>query len=178
MTPRPRSEELVRRVLERLPRGGTVADVGTGSGAVAVAIAAARPDVIVWATDTSAEAVGLARRNAMLRGVQDRIFVRRGDLLEPVPTGLDMVVANLPYLPLAERPFRLELVGEPPDALFVSGDPLRIVRRLLGTAPAWLASSGVAVVQLPDRVLEVPRGEAWSAALMLGTPSSGGPLAA
>ena len=109
MTPRPRSEELVRRAAARAPRGGVVADVGTGSGAIAVAIAAARPDLTVWAIDTSSRAVLLARRNAALHGVAHRVAVREGDLLAPVTDRVDVVVANLPYLAEDERPFRPDL---------------------------------------------------------------------
>ena len=75
-----------------------VADVGTGSGAVAIALAVNRPNVEVWATDTSPAAVELARENAKLHGVEDRVHVVQGDLLDPLTEPVDLVVANLPYL--------------------------------------------------------------------------------
>src|SRR5689334_2345109 len=86
MRPRPASEQLVATALAFLQRRpGKVADVGTGSGAVAIAIANAAPEAEVWATDTSPEAVAAARANVAAHGLEDRVNVRLGDLLDPVP---------------------------------------------------------------------------------------------
>ena len=99
-TPRHTTERLVDAALERLrPGPARVADVGTGAGAVAVAIALHRPCVEVFATDSNPAAVALARENARRHGVSDRVHVVHGDLLAGVPARLDLVVANLPYLP-------------------------------------------------------------------------------
>ena len=99
-SPRPATELLVRTALESIGDGPKqVADVGTGSGAIAVALAVCKPDIDVWATDSSPAAVELARRNAEENGVGDRVHVRRANLLESIPVQLDVVVANLPYLP-------------------------------------------------------------------------------
>ena len=103
-TPRASTEALVDAALARLDdQPATVADVGTGSGAIAVALAVAKPEIEVWATDTSEAAVELARANAERHGVGSRVHVLRGNLLEPVPESVDLVVANLPYLPETER---------------------------------------------------------------------------
>jgi release factor glutamine methyltransferase len=103
MTPRRTTEALVDAALERLGRGSAiVADVGTGAGAVAVAIAVNAPETRVWATDLSPDAVLLARANAVRHGVAQRVHVVRGDLLDPAPNEpVDLIVANLPYLPQA-----------------------------------------------------------------------------
>jgi release factor glutamine methyltransferase len=155
MTPRPTSEELVKRALERLGDGGTVADVGTGSGALAVAIAVASPSTFVWATDVSPAAVALARQNALRNGVAARVLVRRGDLLGPVSGELDLVVANLPYLPLAARDGYPELAGEPVAAVFAEGDGLGPCRRLLQQAESRLTPGGAVILQLPHGILEL-----------------------
>lgn len=129
-TPRPATERLVDAALERIDGGPVrVADVGTGTGAVAVALAVNRPDIEVWATDTSEEAVELARANAERHGVGDRVHVLQGDLLDPVPTPVDVVVANLPYLP--ERDHDGAYDNEPPEAVYAPGDGLDPYRRLL-----------------------------------------------
>jgi release factor glutamine methyltransferase len=129
-TPRPATERLVEAALERIDgQPMRVADVGTGSGAVAIALAVNRPDIEVWATDTNEHAVELARANAERSGVADRVHVLRGNLLEPLSAPVDLVVANLPYLPESEHDPRYD--GEPPDAVYAPGDGLDPYRGLL-----------------------------------------------
>src|SRR5689334_10170363 len=100
MTPRPATERLVAAAADRcgLRRASRVADLGTGSGVVAVSLARLVPRAEIWASDTSAAAVTLARANARLHGVAARVHVRKGDLLEPLAGSFDLIVANLPYL--------------------------------------------------------------------------------
>jgi release factor glutamine methyltransferase len=160
MTPRPASERLVAEASRRL-RGGRrrVADVGTGSGAIAIAIASACPEAEVWATDNDTAAVLLARSNVERYGLGGRVVVRRGDLLERVPKPLDLIVANLPYLPedtAAEHP---DLRCEPARAVFAPGDGLDPYRRLIGAAGEWLAEDGALVLQLDGRALVATRAE-------------------
>jgi release factor glutamine methyltransferase len=129
-TPRGATERLVDAALERIDgKPVRVADVGTGTGAVAVALAVNRPGIEVWATDTSEEAVELARANAELHGVSDRVHVLHGDLLGPVPTTVDVVVANLPYLPESKHEAAYD--DEPHEAVYAPGDGLDPYRRLL-----------------------------------------------
>jgi HemK-like putative methylase len=153
MTPRAASEQLVAAACDWVgDEPARICDVGTGSGAIAVAIARACPRAEVWATDTSRCAVALARTNVRLHGLEQRVFVEHGDLLEPVPGRLDLVVANLPYLPVALAPWRPELAGEPAEAVFASGDGLDPYRRLLAEAPGRLAEGGQVLLQLHRQV--------------------------
>ncbi|TML64025.1 MAG: methyltransferase [Actinobacteria bacterium] len=153
-TPRQSTEPLVDAALERLDdRAASVADVGTGSGAIAVSLAVARPDLDVWATDTSEAAVELARANAERYGVGSRVHVLHGNLLEPVPRSVDLVVANLPYLPASER--RPEYDGEPDEAIYAPGDGLGPLRTLVALcADGKLAMPGWVLVQYHRDVLE------------------------
>jgi release factor glutamine methyltransferase len=144
-TPRPATERLVDLALQRIDGVPMrVADVGTGSGAIAVALAVNRPQVEVWATDTSEAAVELARANAERYGVADRVHVLQGNLLEPLPTSVDLVVANLPYLPEAEREPQYE--GEPPEAVYAPGDGLGPYRDLLDACHDGKLDTGGAVL--------------------------------
>jgi release factor glutamine methyltransferase len=157
MTPRQATEHLVERALARLGSApARVADIGSGSGAIAVAIALRAPDVEVWATDRSEAAVELTRANVARYGLGQRVHVVQGDLLEPVPGLLDLVVANLPYLP--ER-LRLEsryadLRAEPAAAVFAPGDGLGPYRRLLEASAHRLTDRGALLVQFRGRILE------------------------
>jgi release factor glutamine methyltransferase len=146
-TPRASTERLVDEALQRIDGVPMrIADVGTGSGAVAIALAVNRPQVEVWATDTSAAAVELARENAKLHGVEDRVHVVQGDLLEPLTEPVDLVVANLPYLPASKPDPRYE--DEPPEAVYAPGDGLDPYRRLLNACrDGKLETGGTLLIQ-------------------------------
>ena len=143
LVPRPETEALVEHALADLPgdRPTTVIDVGTGSGAVALALAAERPLARVLASDLDPAAVALARRNA--RSLDLALTVCRADLLEhprlrAAARSADVLVANLPYLPAADRgSLPPELAWESGAALFAGREGLTVARRL--RAQAWRA---------------------------------------
>lgn len=152
LVPRPETELLVEVGLE-LPRGATVVDVGTGSGAIALALEDERPDLLVHATDVSADALDVARRNAADLG--SRVVFHEADLLDGLPPlGRPLaVLSNPPYVPdddLATLPPEVAR-HDPHLALFGGPDGLDVVRRLLPAARA-LGASLVAV--------EIGRGQA------------------
>ena len=154
MVPRPATEGLVDVAAERLDdRATRVADVGTGSGAIAVALALRAPAARIWATDTSGAAVRLARANVSRYGLDDRVDVLHADLLDGVPGDLDLVVANLPYLPDSLRTQRPELASEPPEAVFAPGDGLGHYRRLLAACGSALHADGAVAIQFHRRVI-------------------------
>ena len=153
-TPRPTTEALVHAALDRIDGVPMrIADVGTGSGAIAVALAVNKPNVEIWATDTNEEAVELARANAEKLGVSDRVHVLRGDLLEPLPAPVDLIVANLPYIPQSEHDSRYD--DEPEDAIYAPGDGLDTYRRLLDACrDGKLKTGGSVLLQYDGRPYE------------------------
>lgn len=158
MTPRPASEQLVAEARARLvDRRACVADVGTGSGAIAVAIAHACPHVEVWGTDTSRCAVLLARANVQRHRLEERVFVRHCDLLDEVPAPVDLIVANLPYLPASVATEHPDLMTEPFESVFTPVDGLDPYRRLVDAASTWLAEDGELLLQLHRRVVTATR---------------------
>ncbi len=168
LIPRPETEVLVdaavAEVSSRLaaaPRSVgepalRIADVGTGSGAVAIALLAAlrarrmAEHVLVVATDVSADALDLARENAVGHGLADRMVFVEADLLPPVvDPPYALVCANLPYVATAQLDgLARELSFEPRVALDGGGDGLDQVRRLLLRLPAVLAGDGVAFLEI------------------------------
>ncbi len=137
LIPRPETEHLVEAVLD-LPPGARICDVGTGSGAIALALKAERPDLDVVATDTSADALDVARANAAALGLDVAFFA--GDLLADVPGRLDAVVSNPPYVEDGAQ-LAPEIVRfEPALALRAGPDGLDVIRRLLPAAGATSAS--------------------------------------
>jgi len=152
-TPRATTEQLVDAALDRLGgKPARVADVGTGSGAVAITLALRAPQIEVWASDMCANALALARLNADRLGAQ--VHCVKGDLLEGLPRDLDLIVANLPYLP--EGP---GYEDEPAKAVFSSGDGLDHYRRLIAGAADHLADDGAMLIQFHGDVLEAERSE-------------------
>jgi release factor glutamine methyltransferase len=150
--PRPETEVLVEAASTRLGDGvARIVDVGTGTGAVALAIADEHPSAEVWATDSSPEAVALARTNAGRLGLEIRVL--EGDLLEPLPDDLrgrlDLVVSNPPYLDPAEgAALPAEVRADPATALY--GDLDGYVR-LAEAARLWLRPGGSIVVEVDER---------------------------
>jgi len=147
-TPRPATERLVQAaddVIDDEPK--RVADVGTGTGVIAVCLAVRHPQIELCATDTNPEAVELARTNAERHGVTDRVHVVQGDLLEPVPGRVDVVVANLPYLSDSQHDPRYDT--EPAEAVYAPGDGLDPYRRLLNACRdgKLVTPGGVVVIQ-------------------------------
>jgi release factor glutamine methyltransferase len=153
-SPRQTSEKLVDAALERLGDSpARVADVGTGSGAIAVTLALRAPAIDVWASDTCGRALGLASLNAERLGAQ--VHLVHGDLLEGLPRDLDLIVANLPYLPVGTTGFD----DEPDAAVFSGDDGLEHYRRLLAGAADHLAPTGGVLIQFDGEVLEAERSE-------------------
>lgn len=167
LIPRPETELLVGEAREIAGREAApfVADIGTGSGCIAVTLAHALPEATVYATDLSADALDVARRNAGRHGVTERVRFLEGDLLAPL-AGLGLegrlaaVVSNPPYIASADLPrLQREVRREPRLALDGGPDGLAFYRRLLREATSYLAPGGT-------MVLEVGQGQAESVCRM------------
>jgi release factor glutamine methyltransferase len=153
LVPRPETEFIVEAALD-LMRGGpaprTIVDVGTGSGCLAIVLAREVPGARVLATDISAAALAVARRNARRHGVAERIRFVRTDLLAGVAPIADLIVSNPPYVPRGGARSG-EVAGyETEEALFGGRDGFEIVRRLLADAGRCLAPGGRMVFEFGD----------------------------
>jgi release factor glutamine methyltransferase len=158
MTPRPTSEGLVDAAVAFAgDRAVRIADVGTGSGAVAAALAVALPNAKVVATDTCADAVLLARANVARLGMADRVDVLHSSLLESVAGPIDLVVANLPYLPAAEERLHPDVADEPRGAVYAAGDGLGPYRELVAASRERLVEDGALAIQLRRRIVTAQR---------------------
>lgn len=157
LIPRPETELLVEKAiawLQESPVRRTIADVGTGSGAIAVAIATHVADTQILATDISATALQVAKANAKKLHVDSRIEFVECDLLPAKPElftteqHLDLICANLPYIP-RETLYTLPIYGrEPTMALDGGEDGLALIRKLLNIAPEWLAPNAMILLEI------------------------------
>jgi release factor glutamine methyltransferase len=155
LVPRPETELVVDWACESLATsstgGGTdggaarVVDLGTGSGAIALALKRALPQVEVTATDLSASALAVARRNAARLGLAiELVEASWWQGLEG--RRFDLAVANPPYI-AAGDPHLVALRHEPSQALTPGGDGLDALRAIASGAPASLVPGGWLVVE-------------------------------
>ncbi|MGA8036794.1 MAG: peptide chain release factor N(5)-glutamine methyltransferase [Candidatus Acidiferrales bacterium] len=176
LIPRPETEHLMEVALARLGERGLkihmdtgapretmyVADVGTGSGCLAVALAYELPHAKIYATDISAAALAIARRNAEKNGVADRVTFFEADLLTPflgadsaaradaLPSRFDVIVSNPPYISHEEKQNLQREVRdhEPSWALFGGATGLELYAPIVEQASTLLRDRGILVLEL------------------------------
>ncbi len=157
LIPRPETEGVVEAALEILGSAALstrtdpprVLDVGTGSGCLAVTIALEAPAASVEATDISADALTIARENAVRLGAAASVTLRKVALTGG-SSGFDVIVSNPPYVPLRDRPTLSPDVRdhEPAVALFGGEDGLDVIRVLLPEATRALRPGGTLVMEI------------------------------
>ena len=131
----------------------TVVDLGTGSGAIALALEAELPDVEVWATDVSEDALTVARANVAGCGAA-RVRLASGSWFEALPTelrgNLTLVVSNPPYVAESEVASLPDEVAkfEPYDALVAGPTGREALEHLVAGGREWLTARGVLVCEL------------------------------
>jgi release factor glutamine methyltransferase len=157
LIPRFESELLVQVALERLahyPRPAPrLADIGTGSGALALALAKhAATAAEIIATDISPDALAVAAINARLLGLENRVAFFEGDLLEPLRAPVDILIANLPYIPTPRYPHLPREIRdyEPRVALDGGIDGLEPLRRLLARVDGHVARGGIMLFEISE----------------------------
>lgn len=172
LIPRPETEILVEESLGHLTsqsmnREGTnnldILDIGTGSGCIIVSIAKNIPPdtglLRLFASDISAKALTVAKKNARHQGLYDNIRFLNSDLFSNprLPSKLDLIVANLPYLNRHKtgikhtiRPEKIGLEFEPPQALYVRNNGFELIERLLHLLPHKLKKTGIALLETDE----------------------------
>jgi release factor glutamine methyltransferase len=197
LIPRPETELIIEEALEIMgasgARGATGArgaaangpvfyDIGTGSGVLAIVLAREFPDATVYATDISASALDVARRNASRHHVANRVNFVETSFLDGLDYKAQLVVSNPPYVPALSAPALTPEVRdyEPGVAVFGGDDGMEGLRRVLQDSIArlvpggWLimefgygqdeavaelvnASSGLSVVKIREDLQGIPR---------------------
>jgi release factor glutamine methyltransferase len=159
LIPRPETELLVEQALDWLAKqeagsrkqepGPLVVDVGTGNGAIAVALAVNAPRARILGIDPSRAALRLARRNAETHGVADRVTFVQGELLAPLGGRVNLIVANLPYIPtrLYEKLPPEIRDHEPERALHAGRRGTALIEGLLAQAPSHLRPRGLLLAE-------------------------------
>jgi release factor glutamine methyltransferase len=154
LIPRPETEELITHVLSTPLTTSTPAilDVGTGSGCIAITLALEIPNVKVFATDISEEALTVADRNNS--DLSAKVSLRRHDILnELLPfEELDWIVSNPPYISSAEKETMHQnvLAYEPHLALFAGNDPLIFYKKIVEVSWRNLKREGRIVMEINE----------------------------
>jgi release factor glutamine methyltransferase len=161
--PRPETEILVETVIKYAYRLSPIAyrilDLGTGSGCIAVSLAKLLSDIKISATDISQKAIEIAKYNAVLNNVVNKIEFLKNDLITnyqlPLPcrqagiTNYDVIVSNPPYIPSAEIDnLQPEVRYEPRIALDGGKDGLGFYRRIICQAPDYLKEDGFLILEI------------------------------
>ena len=128
----------------------SVLDLCTGSGCLAILAALAFPKAVIEATDLSADALAVARRNVTDYGLTNRITLHQGDLFAAVGEArYDLIIANPPYVSIAAlEAFPPEYRAEPPLAHAGGSDGMDLVRRILAAAERHLNPGGQLLVEV------------------------------
>ena len=154
--PRPETELLVEKAVElahRVSHRGkqiTIADIGTGCGAIAVSLALALPGAKIYGTDISDSALRAAGMNCQRHAVSDQVELLQGNLLEPLPQPVDMIVANLPYIRSCEFEDLCPEIRdyEPTMALAGGEDGLDIIQQMLEQMPGKLSQGACFLLEI------------------------------
>lgn len=163
MIPRPETEGLVAEVIAHVyawPNRSaanyqgaarlTIVDVGTGCGNIAISLARAIPFAKIYAIEKDTAAYKVAKENIKTHQVEKNIELAKGDLLEPVGEPVDIIVANLPYIPNSRLPTLAPEIKdwEPKVALDGGTDGLELYRALFQQAPKVLKPTGLLFYEL------------------------------
>ena len=168
LIPRPETEGLVDLVLTWLkdhPRQIDILEIGTGSGCIAITLAKLIPDLKITATDISGEALQIARNNAIRHQVEEQIIFQERDLMSGMEGQIDLIVANLPYIPTAKLQTLPVFSREPVMALDGGADGLSYIKKVLQSSKKHLRPGGAIFLELDEdcgtTALELAK-EIWS----------------
>lgn len=149
LDPRPDTETLIAAMLKG-PAPARLLDLGTGSGILAVTLLAEWPMAHGVATDISAAALAVAGDNAQRHGVAARLDLRQADWWDGVTGQFDLIVANPPYIAIAEMPGLAPEVRDhdPHLALTDGADGLTAYRVIIAGLVAHLAPGGRVALEI------------------------------
>ena len=138
-----------------------ILDLCTGSGAVAIALKHTVPELEVWATDISSEALDVAKKNADCLLPPDSINFLQGDLYNALHSinyyllPFTCIVSNAPYIPSKEiQSLSAEVQYEPHLALDGGSDGLDLIKKIIAKAPEYLCPGGILLLEADPRQMK------------------------
>ena len=165
LVPRPETETLAEAALHIIANGKWPAakqplkalDLCTGSGVLAAALKHRLPELELWASDISAQALEIAQANARRLLPSASIHFLQGNLFEALPQQavFSLIVSNPPYIPSAEIPgLPPEVRSEPILALDGGSDGLDLIRKIISHAGDYLCCGGFLLLEADPRQMK------------------------
>lgn len=158
LIPRPETERLVELActyLARMRRPQRILDIGTGSGCLAISLALTHPHVTIDGTDSSRDALAIARKNVRRYGLEKCVRLIHTRSIPPNSMRYDCIISNPPYLSFAEYRDALsrypEIKYEPKGALSAKDQGLHELKQIITALPTMLTRSGSAFLEICPR---------------------------
>lgn len=174
LIPQPDTEILVHEAIEEIKKKDNqsnikVIDLCTGSGAIAISIKKEVPQVKMYASDISDEAIEVAKRNTKIilenkkdddtnlltvrtqKDSKEKILFIKSNMFEEIPEGLkfDIIVSNPPYIKEKDmETLPKDVLHEPKIALLGGEDGLDFYRIIRREAPKYLNENGVVLLEI------------------------------
>lgn len=165
LIPRPETEILVEKVLNFASKNKAeqlrVVDVGTGSGCIAISLSLKNPKLKIFATDMSSNSLNIAKKNANLLKVMNKITFFEKDLLDNFNEKVDVIAANLPYIPTAnweKLPTSIKDF-EPRLALDSQESNLSLYNKLFSQAKNILNEKGIIFYEIDGDIFSLTQKE-------------------
>ena len=100
LIPRPDTETIVEEVLKTIPLNSSknILDIGTGSGCIALSILRDRKECYVKALDISKNALKVAKLNAKIQHLENRIRFINSNIDKFCYGKYDIIISNPPYI--------------------------------------------------------------------------------
>ena len=149
LIPRPETELLVEKIINESDKCVSlkILDIGVGSGNISLSILKNLPNTNVVAIDISESALEVAKQNAELNSLQDRIELEHFDIMKDDLNSLgkfDLIVSNPPYVSVNDfEALEPELkVHEPRIALTDNSNGISFYKRIIEISDQILGKHG------------------------------------
>ncbi|MBN1537907.1 MAG: peptide chain release factor N(5)-glutamine methyltransferase [Anaerolineales bacterium] len=160
LIPRPETELMVEKALVWLKEYASkaddilAADIGCGSGCIGISLAAEIPNLHIISSDISWAAVNVALQNAARHSVTSHLHIVQCDLIPPINRPLQVICANLPYIPTSTLT-RLDVYKKEPTLALDGGmDGLYLIEPLLSISPHFLAKRGLILLEIESTITD------------------------
>ena len=150
LIPRPDSEHLVEQTLKLIKRNQTkkILDIGVGSGCLTISILKERQFCKCDAVDVSKKALKLAKMNANLHQLTDRIKFYKSDVDNFCNDKYDLIISNPPYIKKHKIKYLGVINFEPKIALDGGLDGLEVIRKVISKSKYLLKLNGKLILEI------------------------------